>query len=268
MSAIDGRGPLADFWEHRALLVRMVKRDVRGRYQGSIFGTLWSFATPLMLLGAYWFFLGVVLQARFGAAPQAAYPIVLFSGLVIHLFFAEVLGRASGLIFEHATYVKKVVFPLAVLPWMTLATAGFHLLVNLSILLVGQLFIVGAIPPTWPLVFVVLLPAVPLLLGMSWLLSAFSVFLRDIQQVVPLVLTLMMFLSPIFFPLEMVPERYRALMYVNPTTALIQQVRAVTVQGELPDFQVLGAYSLVGILVMAVGYWTFNRTRKGFADVL
>src|SRR5690606_369803 len=214
---------------------------------------------------AYWFFLGVVLQARFGSTPQVAYPVVLFSGLVIHLFFAEVIGRASGLIFEHATYVKKVVFPLSVLPWMTLATAGFHLGVNLSILLLGQLLIVGSIPPTLPLILVVLLPTVPLLLGLSWALSAFAVFLRDIQQVVPLVLTLMMFCSPIFFPLEMVPEGYRPFLYINPTTVIIEEFRAVAIQGELPDFQSLGIYLFVALVVMSGGYWVFSRTRKGFA---
>lgn len=268
MSILDGRGPLRDLWIHRSLLARMVRRDIRGRYQGSIFGTLWSFATPLLLLCAYWFFLGVVLQARFGAAPQEAFPVILFAGLIIHLFFAEVIGRASGLIFEHVTYVKKVVFPLSVLPWMTLATAAFHLCVNLSILLLGQLLIVGSLPPTWPLVFIVILPALPLLLGLSWMLSAFAVFLRDIQQVVPLVLTLMMFASPIFFPMEMVPEQYRPFLYINPTTVIIQQVRAVTIHGELPDLPVLGIYLILALMVMSVGYWVFARTRKGFADVL
>lgn len=268
MSMVDGKGPFRDLWINRALMQRLVRRDIRGRYQGSVFGTLWSFATPLMLLCAYWFVLGVVLQARFGATPQVAYPVVLFSGLIIHLFCAEVVGRSPGLIFENVTYVKKVVFPLAVLPWMTLSTALFHLLVNLSILLVGQLLIVGSIPATWPLVLLVILPLLPLLLGLSWLLSAFSVFLRDLQQVVPLVLTMMMFLSPIFFPIEMIPDQYRPFMFVNPATAIILQVRAVTILGELPDLQMLGIYSVVSLTVMALGYWTFSRTRKGFADVL
>lgn len=268
MNAVDGQGPLRDFWVNRALLHRMVKRDVRGRYQGSVFGTIWSFATPLLLLCAYWFFLGVVLQARFGTTPQVAFPVVLFSGLVTHLFFAEVLGRASGLIFEHATYVKKVVFPLAVLPWMTLATAGFHLCVNLSILLLGQLIILGSIPPTWPLLIVVLFPVLPLLLGLGWLISAVSVFLRDIQQVVPLLLTLMMFASPIFYPMEIVPEQYRNFLYLNPTTLIVEQVRVVAINGELPNFYLLGAYFAVAIAVMFLGYWFFARTRKGFADVL
>lgn len=268
MSAIEGQGPLRDLLANRFLLYRLTARDIRGRYQGSVFGTLWSFATPLLLLCAYWFVLGVVLRARFGTTPQAAYPVVLFAGLIVHLFFAEVVGRAPALIFDHATYVKKVVFPLTVLPWMTLGTAVFHLMVNLSILFVGQWLIVGSVPPTWPLVFVTLLPFLPLLLGLSWFASALTVFLRDIQQVVPLVLMMMMFLSPIFFPIETVPERFRAFMYLVPTTAIILQVRKVTVLGQLPDLQVLGIYTLVSLAVMSLGYRAFSRTRKGFADVL
>lgn len=268
MNMIDGYGPLRDFLSNRLLVKRLALRDIRGRYQGSIFGALWSFATPLLLLSAYWFLLGVVLQARFGATPQVAYPVILFSGLIVHLFCSEVIGRSAGLIFEHATYVKKVVFPLTILPWMSLATAVFHLAVNLSILFLGQLLIVGHVPPTWPLVFVVLLPLVPLLLGLSWLLSALCVYLRDIQQVIPLVLTMMMFLSPIFFPIEMVPASLRGYMYLNPTTAIILQVRAVTIMGEWPDFLALVVYTVVALAIMVFGYWFFARTRRGFADVL
>lgn len=268
INTIDGRGPFQDLWSNRVLLRRLVGRDIRGRYHGSIFGTLWSFATPLILLCAYWIVLGLVLRAKFGNAPQIAYPVMLFSGLIVHLFLAEVVGRAPGLIFEHVTYVKKVVFPLAVLPWMTLATAGFQLLVNLTILFFGQWLIVGSIPLTWPLVFLVLFPLMPLLVGLSWALSAFNVFLRDIQQVVPLILMLMMFLSPIFFPLELIPKPFRALLYFNPTTAIILQVRDVTVLGVLPNFFVLGIYTLVSLAVMFFGYWIFARTRKGFADVV
>jgi lipopolysaccharide transport system permease protein len=221
-----------------------------------------------MLLVAYWFVLGFVLQAKFGMAPQKMYPVILFSGLIIHLFFAEAIGRAPGLIFEHRTYVKKVVFPLTILPWMTLGTAVFHFLVNTTILLIGQWMIAGTLPPTWPLIYIVTLPMLPFMLGASWLLAALAVYLRDIQQVVPLVLTLMMFLSPIFVPMEMVPAKYQPFIYLNPTSAIILAVRDVAIFGQQPDYLVLGLYSAFSILVMLVGYSFFCRTRKGFADVL
>jgi len=268
MTVIDGRGPFRDLLLNLTLTQRLARRDIRGKYQGSTFGVLWSLATPLMLLTAYWFLLGYLLQAKFGATPQKMYPVILFSGLIIHLFFAEVVGRAPGLIFEHRTYVKKVVFPLSILPWMTVATASFHFLVNTTILLIGQWLIVGALPATWPLIYVVTLPLVPMMLGLAWFLSALSVFLRDIQQVVPLALTLMMFLSPIFVPMELIPERFAPALYLNPTSSIILAVRDVAIYGQQPDYLQLITYSAVAVLVMLLGYAFFNKTRTGFADVL
>lgn len=268
MTSETGLGPFAELFTNRSLVRRLAVRDIQGRYQGSVFGTFWSLATPLMLLFAYWFVLGVVLQAKWGAIPSKMYPVMLFSGMVVHFFAAEVLGRAPSLIIENRTYVKKVVFPLAALPWMSMATAGFHLLMNLAILLLGQLLIAGSVPVTWPLVVLVVLPLVPLLLGLSWFLSSLGVFLRDIQQVVPLLLTMMMFLSPIFFSMEMVPEQFQQAMYLNPLTVIIQQVRVVTIEGSRPDIGLLAAYSVVSLVVMYAGYWWFGRTHKGFADVV
>lgn len=264
----EDQGPFSELIDNWFLLKRLVARDIRARYQGSMFGTLWAFGTPLLLLFAYWFVLGVMLQAKWGTVPSKLYPVVLFSGLIVHLFGADVLGRAPMLIIDNGTYVKKVVFPLATLQWMALATAGFHLLVNLLILLIGQLLIAGHLPLTWPLVIVVMLPLLPLLLGLSWFLSSIGTFLRDVQQVIPLLLTLMMFLSPIFFPMELVPERYRYLMYLNPLTLIIVQVRVVAIDGGWPDFTALGIYAVCSIIFMYAGYWWFCRTRKGFADVI
>lgn len=268
MNVVQDRGPFSELTENRSLIRRMVVRDIGSRYQGSVFGTLWAFGTPLLLLFAYWFVLGVVLQAKWGVAPSKLYPVILYAGLIIHLFAADILGRSPSLIIENRTYVKKVVFPLATLPWMALATAAFHLVVNLLILLLGQLLIAGEIPLTWPLVLLVILPLAPFLLGLVWFLSSLGTYLRDVQQVIPLALTLMMFLSPIFFPLEQVPERFRALMYLNPLTMIIIQARRVTIEGKLPDFIGLGIYAVGALVVMYAGYWWFNRTRKGFADVL
>lgn len=261
-------GPLRDLSTHRQMLVRLVPRDVQARYLGSAFGVLWSFASSLLILLAYWFFLGVVLQARWGSAPAAQYPVILFSGLIIYQFFAEVIGRAPSLIIANSSYVRKVVFPVQVLPWVTVATATFHLLVNLLILLLGQLMILHQVPLTWVWLPVVILPLLPLTVGISWVISSLGVYLRDITHIVPLVLTMMMFLSPIFYSMDMVPERFRPWLLINPLTVVMGQARRVAIQGLQPDFAVLGAYSVISLAVMAGGYWWFARTKKGFADVL
>lgn len=264
----DRSGPLAGLLDNRALLARLVARDLRGRYQGTVFGTAWALATPVMLLLAYWFVLGVVLQARWGAVPAEQAPLMLFAGLVVYWFVADVMARAPSLILEHRGYVKKVVFPLVALPWMSLATATIQLLANLLILLVGQWAITGGVPPTWPLLAVVLLPLAPLLLGLSWLLASLGVYLRDLQQVVPLLLTLSMFLGPVFFPLDAAPPGFQRVMYLNPLTLMVEQARAVAIEGRLPDFAALAGYAAVAVAVMFAGHAWFRHTRHGFADVV
>ncbi len=255
-------------WRHRDLLGRMARQDINSRYQGSAFGLLWSMATPVLLLAAYWLVLGRILQARWGELPGDSYPVVLFSGLVVHLFLADVVGRAPALVIEHQTYVKKVVFPLEILSPMTVLTALFHLVISLAILFLGQLLLTGNVPATWVFVPLVMASLVPMLLGLSWMLSSLGVYLRDVQQVVPLTLTLMMFLSPIFYPMHAVPPEYRSWLYLNPITTVIEQLRNVVVAGEPPDWSVLGIYSVVALAVMLLGGWWFVRTRKGFSDVL
>ena len=261
-------GPLRDLSTHWQMFVRLVPRDVQARYLGSTFGVLWSFASSLLILLAYWFFLGVVLQAKWGSAPSVQYPVILFSGLILHQFFAEVIGRAPSLIIANSAYVRKVVFPVQVLPWVTVASATFHLVVNLLILLLGQLMILHQVPLTWLWLPVVILPLLPMTVGISWVVSSLGVYLRDIAHIVPLVLTVMMFLSPIFYSMDMVPEQFRPWLMINPLTVVMEQARRVAIQGLQPDFILLGAYSLVSVAIMAGGYWWFARTKKGFADVL
>ena len=157
---------------------------------------------------------------------------------------------------------------MATLPWVSVATATFQLCANLLILLAAQWWIVGAIPPTWPLILLVLLPLVPLLLGVSWLLAALGVYLRDLQQVVPLALTLGMFLSPIFFSTATVPDAFRQAMYLNPLTLVIEQFRAVAIEGQLPDLAALSVHALVALCVMYAGHACHARLQRGFADAV
>lgn len=255
-------------WKHRALLGRMVQRDIHSRYQGSIFGVVWAIATPLLLLGAYWFVLGEVLGARWEGISPRELPIVLFTGLMIHLYFSEIVGRAPGLVIENSTYVKKVVFPLEVLSAMTAATALFHLAISVAVLFVGQLIITGSVSAAWVFLPITLIVVTPMALGLSWFVSSISVYLRDVQQVVPLVLTLLMFISPIFYPLSLVPQEYRLGMYLNPLTVPIEQARRITVEGLAPDLGIMALYSIFSLAVMIAGKWWFSRTKQGFADVL
>jgi lipopolysaccharide transport system permease protein len=261
-------GALQDISAHRRLLGTLIPRDIASRYQGSLFGLLWSIATPLVLLFAYWFFLGVVMRARWGTEPPAHYPIILFSGLIVHQVFAEVVGRASTLVIANASYVRKVVFPIEILPWVTVATACFHLAINCVVLLGGQILIIGQVPATWAWLPVVLLPLLPMVAGLSWFVSSLGVYLRDTAQVVPLVITFLLFTSPIFYSMQMVPERFRLLLWASPLTVVVEQVRRVTIEGQPPDARHLLLYTAASLAVMVAGYAWFQRTKKGFADVL
>lgn len=260
--------PFAEIWGNRVLLMRMVQRDIHSRYHGSVFGIIWAIATPLMLLAAYWLVLGRLIGAKWGKGAGEAYPLILFAGLVVHLCFAEAVGRSTSLVLEHRTYVKKVVFPLGILSMMVTMTALFHFFIGLVMLFVGQLMALHTIPSTWIYVPCVVLALVPMSLGISWVVSSLSVYIRDIQQVVPLLLTLMMFISPIFFPLDILDESVRSWFYLNPLTIPIEQLRRVAIEGVQPEWLIVTSHLLAAITLAILGGWWFARTKDGFADVL
>jgi len=262
---------LRSLWLNRQILLQMTTRDVIGRYKGSTLGLMWSFLTPLFMLLVYTFVFSVVFKARWGVAEQetkAQFALVLFVGLIVNGLFAEVLNRAPGLILGSANYVKKVVFPLEVLPVISIGTALFHSLASLLVFLIGFLVVNGFLQ--WTTVFIpfVLLPLAIFTLGVSWVLASLGVFVRDIAQTVVIATTTIMFLAPVFYPLTAVPLQFRAVIMSNPLTLIIEQARQVLIWGHAPDWAALGLYTLIALASAWAGYAWFQRTRRGFADVL
>lgn len=257
-------------WRHRYLIWQMTKRDVIGRYRGSVMGLFWSFFNPLLLLAVYTFVFSVVFQARWGVdtGNKMNFAVVLFSGLIVHAFFADCINRAPGLILSNVNYVKKVVFPLEILPWIAMGSALFHAGMSLLVLLGFIAWTNGGFH--WTVIFlpVVLSPLLLLTMGASWFLASFGVFVRDVGQAMGLVTMALMFLSPIFYPISSLPEAYRGYLYLNPLTFMIGQTRAVLLMGNLPNWAGLGLYLLISLLVAWLGLFWFQKTRKGFADVL
>jgi lipopolysaccharide transport system permease protein len=249
----------------------MTKREVVGRYKGSIMGLAWSFLNPVFMLVVYTFVFSVVFKARWGVGGEETktqFAVVLFVGMIVHGLFAEVLNRAPGLILSNANYVKKVVFPLEILPAISMVAALFHSLVSLLVLFIAFVIFNGYLH--WTAVFapLVLLPLVILTLGLAWVLASLGVFIRDIGQTIGIVTTVLLFLAPVFFPVTALPEEYRPLIMANPLTFIIEQARDVLIWGRLPDWLGLGIYTLVATAVAWAGYAWFQKTRKGFADVL
>jgi len=262
---------LKSLWHHRNLIVTMTKREVAGRYRGSILGLFWSFLNPVFMLLVYTFVFSVVFNARWDVGndeTSTQFAVVLFAGLIVHSFLAEILSKSPGLILGNANYVKKVVFPLEVLPAIALGSAIFHTIISLLVLQFAYVVFSGVPPWTIILTPLVFFPLAILALGCSWVLAALGVFLRDIGQIIGVVITVLLFLSPIFFPIERLPADYQALILLNPLTFIVEQAREVLIWGHLPDWKGLTMYTAFSTGFAWLGYVWFQKARKGFADVL
>ncbi len=258
-------------WRNRQLIVQMSRREVAGRYKGSALGLAWSFFNPVFMLAVYTFVFSVVFKARWGVGgdeSKTQFAVVLFVGMIVHGLFAEVLNRAPGLILSNVNYVKKVVFPLEILPVISMGAALFHSVISLGVLLIAFVIFNGYLHWTAVLTPLVLLPLVILTLGLSWMLASLGVFLRDVGQTIGIVTTVMMFLAPVFYPVTALPEEFRPWLMANPLTFIIEQAREVLIWGHLPNWIGLGIYTLVATVVAWLGYVWFQKTRKGFADVI
>jgi lipopolysaccharide transport system permease protein len=258
-------------WRNRQLIAQMTKREVLGRYRGSTLGLAWSFFNPVLMLTVYTFVFSVVFKARWGLADDESktqFAVVLFAGMMVHGLFAEVLNRAPSLILANVNYVKKVVFPLEILPVVSMGAALFHSLISLGVLLIAFIIFNGYLYWTAVLIPVVLLPLIILTLGLAWMLTSLGVFLRDVGQTIGLVTMILMFLSPVFYPVTALPEHLRSWLMLNPLTLIIEQAREVLIWGHLPNWIGLLMYLLTATFVAWLGYAWFQKTRNGFADVL
>lgn len=258
-------------WRHRNLIAQMTRREVVGRYRGSIMGLAWSFFNPILMLVVYTFVFSVVFKAKWGMVAeesQYSFAIALFVGMIVHGLFAEMLNRAPGLILSNANYVKKVVFPLEILPVVGMGAALFHTLISLGVLLVAILLVDGAL--AWTVIFfpLVILPLLIATLGIAWFLASLGVFVRDVGQTVGIFTTVMMFISPVFYPISALPEKFQFWLMLNPLTFVIEQSRAVIIFDKLPDWGGLMIYTAASLVMAWLGFWWFQKTRKGFADVL
>lgn len=257
-------------WRHRSLIKSFVQRDVLGRYRGSFMGILWSFLNPLFMLVVYTFVFSVVFKARWGAGgdSKTEFALILFAGLMVFSLFAECINRAPGLILSNPNYVKKVVFPLEILPWVNLGSALFHGAISLGVWLMAYVIFFGVPHITAIYLPLILLPLLLFIMGLSWALASLGVYLRDAAQFIGIITSTLMFMSPIFYPVTAIPERYRALLYLNPLTPAIEQTRGALYWGLAPDFAMLGGYIFITAIFAWLGFAWFQKTRKGFADVL
>lgn len=249
----------------------MAKRDVQGRYRGSSLGILWSLALPVLMLAVYSFVFSVIFSSRWPGSIEGdrlQFAMILFAGMIVFTIFSECVQRSPYLVVNQPNFVKKVVFPLEILAWTALAAALFHAAISFAILILVLAITHGALPLTAFWLPIVILPVLCLTLGLTWFFSALGVYVRDIGQILGVAVTALLFLSPLFYPSSALPQEFRWMAVVNPIAFSIEQARDVLIFGRMPRWPALGVYSVVAVAVMWCGFAWFQKTRRGFADVL
>ena len=258
-------------WQHRQLWWRLTEREVLGKYRGSLLGVAWSFLTPLTMLGVYTFVFSQVFEARWGTLGSdgpLGFAINLFAGLIVFNLFAECINRAPTLVLANPNYVKKVVFPLEVLGTIAVGSAVFQALASLIVLIIFELITIHHIPITFlflPLVWA------PLVLGctaITWILAALGVFIRDLSQITAVLVSMLMFLSPIFYPVSALPKLWQPILAANPLAQVIEQTRLVTINGTSPDISYVSGGILVTMIACEIAFRFFQKSKRAFADVI
>lgn len=260
-----------DLHAHRDLIRQFARRDVASRYKGSYLGIAWSFVTPLLMLCVYAFVFSVVFQSHWGVGLQSSridFALILFCGLTAFNVFAETISRAPTLVLSNPSYVKKVVFPLQTLNVSVLLSSLVNLAVGLVILLVGWLVVHHTVSSTIWLFPLVLVPLCSLSLGLAWIFSSLGVFVRDLAQPVTIFVSVLFFMSGIFFPIEALPAKMQPLMRLNPLTGILEDARRTLLWGQYPDWKWWGVTTVFALGFMLLGYWWFMRTKHAFADVI
>lgn len=264
------REMVASIWRHRALASALVKREVVGRYRGSVMGLAWSFFNPLFMLAIYTFVFSTIMRVRWPGAEEsrADFAIILFVGMIVHGLFAECANRAPTLILSNVNYVKKVVFPLEIFPWVAFGSAVFHAAVSIAVLMLAQLVFRQQLPWTVVLFPFVMLPLVFSTVGVSWFLSALGMYVRDIGQAIGIFTTALLFLSPVMYPASAVPASFRPVLELNPLTFIIEEGRNTLIFGRIPDVGHWLLMLMLSLLVAWAGFAWFQKSRSGFADVV
>lgn len=261
---------------HRDLIWQMARREVVGRYRGSVLGLVWSFFHPLLMLAVYTFAFAYVLKASPRPAPNASsnaamtsFALYAFSGLILFNLFAEAITRAPVCILHNATYVKKVVFPLEILPFVYMVSGLIHAAMSTLVLLLASLAITHTIPITAPLAPLALLPLLLLMLGSAWFLASLGVYLRDVGHIIGIVAMVMMWLAPVFYSVDQLSNPLvQQAIRLNPLTIPMESFRALILYGQFPDLPWLLGYTAIACVIAWAGFFFFQRTKRGFADVI
>jgi lipopolysaccharide transport system permease protein len=260
-------------WRHRYLMRQITSRELTQRYQGSYLGMLWSIIVPLLMMAVYTFVFSVVFKARWRSDTTAEssvgeFALTLFAGLTAFNVFAEVVNRAPTLILSVPNYVKKVVFPLEILPVVSTASAVINSLISIGLVIIGSLLLLHKFSVTILLLPLAYLPLIFLTLGLAWFLAALGVYIRDVAQIIGIVVQILFFVSPVFYPVSAVPAAIRPILQLNPLTTILESFRQVLLWGQPLCWGNWMVWTVGTFVFAMLGYAWFASTKKGFADVM
>lgn len=264
---------LRSLYHNRELIWNLTKREVNSTYQGSFLGGLWTIIVPFMMMAIYTLVFSVIFQTRWNTGstqptPRGEFALILYTGLTAFNVFSTVINRSPGLVLAVPNYVKKVVFPLEILPVVATASAIITSLINVALILAGSVLVYHAISPTVWLLPLVYIPLILLTLGLAWFLSSLGVFIRDIGQVTSVIIQALFFLTPIVYSIDSIPQNIRFLAALNPLGLIIDGLRRTLLWGTMPDWESWAAVTLTCAVVALLGFVWFSVTKKGFADVM
>lgn len=269
-NSINTKALWQGFWNNRSLIIKLTRREVIGRYRGSVLGVIWSFLNPIFMLTIYTLVFSVVFKARWNAQmnSHADFALALFSGLMIFNVFSECITRAPSLIIQNANYVKKVVFPLEVLPWVSMGVSLTHFAISFVVWLVFYTALSGLPGPQIIFVPFLVIPFIFTTMGFSWFLASLGVYVRDVTHLIGFVTTALLFLTPIFYPVSSLPDSYQTVIFLNPLTIFVEAFRKILLEQQLPPLYQTTLLWLGSWTIMQLGFAWFQKTRKGFADVV
>lgn len=260
---------LLGLWNHKDLIVKFVWRDFEGRFRGSLLGAVWPLLNPLGHLFLYTFLFSIVLQVRFGGdASTSNFALYLMTAYIPWTAMGEALSSATTRVLEVPNLVKRVVFPLEILPLVLPISSFINAVIGLLLICIFAFFQLGKIPATALLLPVVLIPHFLLTTGLCWFVSSIGVFIRDCKHFMALALAVGMYMTPIVYPAERLPENLRWLLWVNPVSGMITDYRKLLLEGTLPDLVPYLTYTSLSVAIFLLGFHFFFKTKTSFADVV
>lgn len=261
---------MSSVFYHRKLIIQLSKKEIKAKYKGSYLGFLWSLITPIIMLLIYTLVFGVIFQSKWDIEVNNThyFAMVLFIGLTTFNIFSEVIVGSVNIISNNVNYVKKVIFPLEILPIVVLCTSLFQNSINFLIIIAFSFLFLDIFSISILILPFYMLPFLLSIIGISWIISSVGVYIKDLNQVIGSLISGLLFLSPVFYPLEAIPDKFKPYFDLNPLTIIISDVRRIVLFGEIPSVLSWCGALIISVLILSLGYKFFNSVKRGFSDVL